>query len=102
MKSILVLALLISVASPDLAYAQMAPSEPAAKRRVNGKPPADVKGNIGGGVEAIQPQESPSKAFVNGNGWSGAYVGVNAGAGFGTTAGSSVVLPIGSSGQKEK
>jgi hypothetical protein len=102
MKSILVPALLISVASPDLAYAQMAPSEPAAKRRISGKRPADVKGNIGGGVEAIQAHESPSKDLVNGNSWNGAYVGVNAGAGFGTTTGSSVVLPIGSSGQKEK
>jgi hypothetical protein len=55
-----------------------------------------------GGVETITPQEAPSKETSTGNGWSGAYVGVNAGRSFGATAGTNVVVPFGTSGKSEK
>ena len=54
-----------------------------------------------GGVETIKPQEAPAKDS-DGNGWNGAYVGVNAGRSFGATAGTNVVVPFGTSGKTEK
>lgn len=55
-----------------------------------------------GGVEAIMPQETPPKEADGAAGWSGNYVGVNAGMGRGATAGTNVVLPFGTGATAEK
>lgn len=65
-------------------------------RQPNAKPVAT------GGVETIKPQEIPAKDTGNGAGWNGTYVGVNAGAGFGATTGTNVVVPFGLQPKPEK
>ncbi len=55
-----------------------------------------------GGVETIKPQEVEPKGAGDANGWNGAYVGVNAGGSVGTTTGTNVVVPFGTSGQTGK
>ena len=62
------------------------------------QPSTKSKAGASGGVEAITPQEPPSKETADGAGWNGAYVGVNAGRSFGATAGTNVVVPFGTSG----
>jgi hypothetical protein len=52
------------------------------------------------GVDTITPKEADDKATKNGSGWNGSYVGVNAGTSFGATAGTNVVVPLGSSNQE--
>jgi hypothetical protein len=49
------------------------------------------------GLETIEPKEDKERKQGN---WSGSYVGVNAGAGFGATAGTNFVVPFGSSAGK--
>ena len=51
------------------------------------------------GVDTITPKEADAKATKNGSGWNGSYVGVNAGTSFGATAGTNVVVPLGSDNQ---
>lgn len=46
-------------------------------------------------LETIQPKEKEDKANNNVSDWNGSYVGLNAGAGFGATAGANVVVPLG-------
>jgi hypothetical protein len=55
-----------------------------------------------GGVEASAPQEATSKGAGGGAGWNGTYVGVNAGMGFGATAGTNVVVPFGTGSKVDK
>lgn len=50
-----------------------------------------------GGLETIEPKEDQERER---GGWNGSYVGVNAGAGFGATAGTNVVVPLGTSAGK--
>jgi hypothetical protein len=64
--------------------------------------PANAKPVATGGVETIKPREAPTKDTGDGAGWGGSYVGVNAGAGFGATAGTNVVVPFGSAPKPEK
>ncbi len=100
MKFAVALALLFSLTSvslPDAADARPGRTQSSAERR---KP--KVKAGDISGVETIKPQEPPSKDRESGRGWNGAYVGVNAGAGFGTTAGTNVVVPIGTASQAGK
>jgi hypothetical protein len=52
------------------------------------------------GVEKITPKEADDKTTTNGSGWNGSYVGVNAGTSFGATAGTNVVIPLGSDSDK--
>jgi hypothetical protein len=47
-----------------------------------------------GGLEMIDPKEDKERKQGD---WNGSYFGVNAGAGFGATAGTNVVVPLGSS-----
>lgn len=47
-----------------------------------------------GGLETIDPKEDKEREQ---GGWNGSYVGVNAGAAFGATAGTNVVVPLGTS-----
>ncbi|WP_036282982.1 hypothetical protein [Methylocystis sp. ATCC 49242] len=93
---------LTSVSIPDVADAQPAHPRPFAGNQTPRSARAKVKASRVGGVETIKPQEPPSKDRESGSGWNGAYVGVNAGAGFGATAGTNVVLPFGASGQPER
>jgi len=67
-----------------------------AHRQPSGNPEAT------GGVETIKPQEGPTKDTGKSAGWKGTYIGVNAGAGFGATAGTNVVVPFGSQAKPEK
>jgi len=100
MKSTIALVLLVSLTSvsiPGVADAQSGRIRPSAERRM----PKVKAGDIGG-VEMIKPQEPTSKDRESGSGWNGAYVGVNAGAGFGATAGTNVVVPFGASDRTEK
>jgi hypothetical protein len=77
--------------------------EPAnAQPSTMSQPSTKSKAAASGGVEAIKPQEPPSKETADGNAWNGAYVGVNAGRGFGATTGANVVVPFGTSGKSEK
>ena len=48
------------------------------------------------GVDTITPKEANDKTSKNGSGWNGSYVGVNAGTSFGATAGTNLVIPLGS------
>ena len=52
------------------------------------------------GVDTITPKEAEDKTNQNGSGWNGSYLGVNAGTSFGATAGTNVVVPLGSSDNK--
>lgn len=92
MRAAIILAVSLSVAAPLSASAQPS-SKPATFAR--SKPPT-VRG-----VETIKPQETPSKD-EGAKGWNGSYVGVNAGTGFGATAGTNVVVPFGADGNGEK
>ncbi len=67
------------------------------------QPPKSVKpiphtginaGKSVGALEAIEPKETEEKARQP-VGWNGSYVGVNAGVGFGATAGTNIVVPLG-------
>ena len=61
-------------------------------------PPSTVKSkstNVSG-VDTITPKEADDKTTTNGSGWNGSYVGVNAGTSFGATAGTNLVIPLGS------
>ena len=48
------------------------------------------------GVDTITPKEADDKTTTNGSGWNGSYVGLNAGTSFGATAGTNLVIPLGS------
>ncbi len=95
MKHVFILGIVASLAAaiPESVIAQS-----SSKQRL---PAKSTIGEVGG-VETIKPQEAPSKDAADGNGWTGAYVGVNAGGSFGATAGTNVVVPIGTSGKSEK
>ena len=91
MKTAVILAFVLSVAASLSASAQ--PSS---------KPTARSKATALSGVEAIKPQEQPPKEDSGVNGWNGSYVGVNAGMGFGATAGTNLVVPFGTSSSSDK
>lgn len=92
-KICIVSALLVSAQSLILIEAAMAetskgvhsPHHPTAKRQE------------AVGLETIEPKEDKEQKHGN---WNGSYVGVNAGMGFGATAGTNVVVPLGSSAGK--
>jgi hypothetical protein len=95
MEQILILAITASLALP-------LPESANAQSSVKSHSSAKSKINETGGVETIKPQEE-SKVTGEANGWSGTYVGVNAGGGFGATAGTNVMVPFGTSaGKSEK
>jgi hypothetical protein len=48
------------------------------------------------GVDTITPKEADDKNTQKSSGWNGSYVGVNAGTSFGATAGTNLVIPLGS------
>ena len=52
-----------------------------------------------GGVDTITPKEAEDKTTKNVSGWNGSYVGVNAGMSLGATAGTNIIIPLGSSEQ---
>ncbi len=92
---VLVLNSLLLAAFPEAANAQGAHGR---HRQAAGTKPLAASG----GVEANTPGETSSKGAGGGAGWNGSYVGVNAGMGFGATAGSNVVVPFGTGGNAEK
>ena len=47
-------------------------------------------------VDTLQPKEADDKNAQKGSGWNGSYVGMNAGTSFGATAGTNLVIPLGS------
>ena len=47
-------------------------------------------------VDKITPKEADDKDTQKSSGWNGSYVGVNAGTSFGATAGTNLVIPLGS------
>jgi hypothetical protein len=65
-------------------------------------PSPKAKSLATGGVETITPQEPQSKDTGGAAGWNGSYVGVNAGMGFGATAGTNVIVPFGTSGKSDE
>lgn len=91
MKHALVLALLAALFALPLEAAKAQPSKKIQQTKAKVKP-----ATTSGGVEAITPQEPPSKETGAATGWNGNYVGVNAGMGFGATTGTNVVIPFGS------
>ncbi len=48
------------------------------------------------GIDTIAPKEVDDKTINNGSGWNGSYLGVTAGTSFGATAGTNLVIPLGS------
>ncbi len=48
------------------------------------------------GPDMLQPQEADDKNSQKASGWNGSYVGVNTGTSFGATAGTNLVIPLGS------
>ena len=52
------------------------------------------------GFDTITAKEADDKSTKNSSGWNGSYVGVNAGTSFGATAGTNVVIPLGSDSDK--
>ena len=54
-------------------------------------------GQNAGRLETIEPKEDQGRER---GGWNGSYVGLNAGAGFGATVGTNLVVPLGSSSGK--
>lgn len=91
MKLILILACLLVVANPF----PLKPAMAQPPKYVKPIPHTAVKvEKRGGGLEVIEPKEEEEMARRQG-GWSGSYVGVNAGAGFGATAGTNMVVPLG-------
>lgn len=84
----LFLAILFNLGSFDEAIAQSSKAtHPAIKSKST---------NVSG-IDTITPKEADDKNTNNGSGWNGSYVGVNAGTSFGATAGTNVVVPLGSS-----
>ena len=82
--------MLLGSDSMDMAYAQ----SPKATH-----PMVESKSNNVGDVDTITPKEADDKTNKDGSGWNGSYVGVNAGTSFGATAGTNMVVPLGSSDQ---
>jgi hypothetical protein len=83
--------LLLSGTSLDTAFAQ--PSKPT-------HPMVKSKSSDVSGVDKITPKEPDDKTTKNGSGWNGSYVGVTAGTSFGATAGTNLVIPLGSDDEK--
>lgn len=97
MKHALVFALLASLFALPVEATEAQP--PKKIQHSNGKAkPTPASGD----AEAIMPQELPSKDMGSPAGWNGSYVGVSAGMGFGATAGSNLVLPLGPPSKSEK
>ena len=93
MKTAVILAFVLSVAASLSASAQ-----PSSKHSATARSKATALSD----VEAIKPQEQPPKEDSGVNGWNGSYVGVNAGMGFGATAGTNLVVPFGTSSSSDK
>jgi hypothetical protein len=72
----------------------------SAKQFKSSHPMVKSKSGDVSGVEKITPKEADDKTTTNGSGWNGSYVGVNAGTSFGATAGTNVVIPLGSDSDK--
>ncbi len=87
----IILAMLVSSASIETAYAQPSKTTYSMVKSKTG----EVKG-----VDTITPKEADDKTTNNGNSWNGSYVGVNAGTSFGATAGTNLVIPLGSDSDK--
>jgi hypothetical protein len=47
-------------------------------------------------VNTLQPKEADDKNAHKRSGWNGSYVGMNAGTSFGATAGTNLIIPLGS------
>ena len=47
-------------------------------------------------ADTVQSKDTEDRTTTNGSGWNGSYVGANAGTSFGVTAGTNVVIPLGS------
>ncbi len=80
-----------------LGIGSIEPSQAQPTRRV--KPihrTAVEAGQNTGGLETVEPKEDGNKGAANAGGWNGSYVGMNAGMGFGVTAGTNVLVPLGS------
>jgi hypothetical protein len=90
MKPLFTICIMVSLAA---SLPESATAESSSKRRSPAKP---MMMEVGG-VETIKPLEAPSKDTGGVAGWSGTYVGVNAGMGFGATAGTNIVEPFRSS-----
>jgi hypothetical protein len=80
----------------SLAFSLPASAQPSARHSAG----ARSRASAAGGVETIKPQEAPSRDEGGVNGWNGRYAGVNAGMGFGATAGTNVVVPFGTGDQR--
>ncbi len=89
--ALIIFAMLLSYTSVDLAYAQ----SPKTNRSII-KPKTEIVNSLNN----LQPKEEANKTTKNGSGWNGSYVGVNAGTSFGATAGTNVVIPLGSDSDK--
>jgi hypothetical protein len=88
MKPLFTICIMASLAA---SLPESATAKPSSKHRSPAKP---MMMEVGG-VETIKPLEAPSKDTGGAAGWSGTYVGVNAGMGFGATAGTNIVDPFG-------
>jgi hypothetical protein len=95
MKRALVFTLLASLFAFPVEATKAQPSNKIQQTKAKIKPVT-----ASGGVDTIPPQEPPSKDRDSAAGWNGSYVGVNAGMGFGATAGSNVVVPFGTDDDK--
>jgi len=48
------------------------------------------------GLDMLQPKEADDQGSQKASGWNGSYLGVTAGTSFGATAGTNLVIPLGS------
>jgi hypothetical protein len=85
--TVITLASFVESASMEIASAQ--PSKTT-------HPMVKSKSGHVSGIDTIAPKEVDDKTINNGNGWNGSYVGVNAGTRFEATAGTNMVIPLGS------
>ena len=83
----IIFVMLVSSNSIDMTFAQ--PSK--AKHSMIKSKAIDVSA-----ADAVQSKEAADKNTQKSSGWNGSYVGVNAGTSFGATAGTNVVIPLGS------
>lgn len=83
----IIFVMLVSSTSTDMAIAQ--PLKTA-------HPMVKSNASDANGVDALHPKGADDKNTQKGNSWNGSYVGVNAGTSFGATAGTNMVIPLGS------
>jgi hypothetical protein len=85
--AVIILASFVESASMEIASAQ--PSKIT-------HPMVKSKASEVNGADMLQPKEADDRNSPKVSGWNGSYVGVNAGTSFGATAGTNVVIPLGS------